>query len=152
MANATFAQQTQVPFGGLTFDSSLPVEVTADQLSVDQVDGAAIFTGNVLVGQGDMRLSADQMRVEYSQGEGATQSGISRLLASGNVTLVNGAEAAESSEAVYTIESGNVVMQGDVILTQGPNILSAQRMVIDLNSGTARMDGKVRTILNAGGN
>lgn len=145
------AQETQVPFGGLSFDSALPVEVTADQLSVDQQDGAAIFSGNVLVVQGDMRLSSNVMRVEYGpQGTSGTQ--ISRLLADGDVILINGKEAAEAREAIYTLADGHVVLIGDVLLTQGASVLSAQRMTIDLNAGTARMDGQVRTILNTGGN
>lgn len=107
-----------IAFGGLKHDSSLPIEITAEQLAVDQSDGSATFTGNVLIGQGDMRLSAAKVRVEYVTGAGSTGE-ISKLHATGGVTLVNGAEAAEAAEAVYTVTSGVVVMTGSVILTQG---------------------------------
>ena len=52
------AQGTSLDFGGLKTDTTLPVEVTADQLTVNQADGMAEFTGSVLVSQGDMRLQA----------------------------------------------------------------------------------------------
>jgi len=146
------AQATNVAFGGLQHDSSLPVEITADQLQVDQSDGSALFTGNVLIGQGEMRLSAAEVRVEYASAGKDPTGRISRLFASGGVVLVNGAEAAEAREAIYTIGSGNIVMTGDVILTQGQNALSANRMEIELGSGTAQLDGRVRTILQPGAN
>ncbi len=139
----------QIAFGGIRGDTSAPVEVTADSLAVNQADGSATFTGNVVVGQGDMRLSAATVRVEY--GAGGT-SKIERLHASGGVTLVNATEAAEAREAVYTIASGQIVLTGDVLLTQGQNVMSGQKLTVDLKTGTGAMDGRVRTILQPGGN
>ena len=142
------AQQAAIDFGGLAQDTSLPVEVAADNLEVNQADGTAVFTGNVLVTQGEMKLSADRIQVVYAtEGEGRIQT----LNANGGVTLVNGAEAAEAAEAVYDIDSGNVVMTGDVMLTQGQTALSGNRLVIDLTSGTGRMEGRVRTIFETSG-
>ncbi len=150
--SAAWAQGTQVPFGGLQHDTTLPVEITADQLSINQQDGTALFVGNVVVGQGAMRLSAGKVKVEYAAGGGDATGRISRLLASGGVTLVNGGEAAEAQEAIYSIDDGTIVMTGDVILTQGANALSSQRMVVDLNSGVAMLEGRVKTIIQTGGN
>lgn len=141
--------QAQVAFGGLKHDSTLPVEISADQLQVDQSDGSATFSGNVQIGQGDMRLSAGKVRVEYATGDDTTGE-ISRLLASDGVTLVNGAEAAEAREAVYTISSGVIVMTGGVILTQGQNALSSEKLTVNLQSGTGTMDGRVKSIIQTG--
>ncbi len=143
--------QAQVAFGGLKHDSSLPIEISADKLSVDQADGTAIFDGNVKIGQGDMRLSAAKVRVEYATGENTTGE-ISKLFATGGVTLVNGAEAAEAREAIYTISSGLVVMTGDVILTQGQNALSSDSLIVDLKNGTGTMEGRVKSIIRTGNN
>lgn len=143
------AAQTQVPFGGLTHDSAAPVEVSADQLNVNQADGSATFSGNVVVGQGALRLSAGEVRVEYATGQGRNR--IARLHASGGVTLATPTEAAEAREARYDIDGGQVVLTGDVLVTQGQNALSGDRMVIDLAAGTGRIEGRVRTILQPGG-
>ena len=140
------AQGASVAFGGLKQDTTLPVEVSADQLAVNQADGTAIFTGNVLVGQGEMRLSAGKVKVEYTPDGG----GISKLFASEGVTLINATDAAESREAIYTIASGNVVMTGDVLLTQGGNALSGQKLVIDLKAGTGVMEGRVQSVFQPG--
>ncbi|MBC7142817.1 MAG: lipopolysaccharide transport periplasmic protein LptA [Rhodobacteraceae bacterium] len=146
---AALAQGAELAFGGIRADTSLPVEVTADQLSVNQTDGTATFTGNVLIAQGEMRLSAAEVLVEYGSED---RSRIARLHATGGVTLVSGAEAAEAAEAVYTIDSGNVVMTGNVLLTQGANTLTGQTLTVDLKTGTGRMEGRVKTVLQPGGN
>ena len=59
------AQGTEVPFSTFTRDPNAAVEISADSLSIDQADGAAIFEGNVVAGQGDLRLTAGKVRVEY---------------------------------------------------------------------------------------
>ena len=145
------AQGAQVAFGNTDHDASLPVEVTADALSVDQTDGSAVFEGNVLVGQGDMRLSARKLRIEYAAATETDQGGVSRILASGGVTLVSGPEAAEAEEAVYTLATGEVVMTGSVLLTQGFNALSGEKLVVDLDTGTGLMLGRVRTVIRPAG-
>lgn len=141
-----FAQAAQIAFGGLKHDSSQPVEVTSDQLSVDQATGKAMFSGDVMIGQGALRMTAQLVEVVYAQTEGK----IARLLASGGVTITNAGETAEASKAEYDLESGTVVLTGNVLLTQAGSALSGERMVIDLNSGTGQMDGRVKTILQPG--
>lgn len=146
-AGTPFAQGTQIPFGGFEHNASLPVEVISDALEIDQETGNATFVGNVVVGQGEMRLNASKVVVEYKTGAEQTGGKISRMIASGSVVLVNGPEAAEADEAVYSIDSAEIVMSGNVILTQGNNALSAAQMVVDLNTGRAQMSGRVKTIL-----
>ena len=142
-ASAVLAQGAQIAFGGVRQDTSAPVEVASDALSVDQTDGTAVFKGNVEIAQGEMRLSAAEVRVVYA----ADSQRISRLQASGGVTLVSGPDAAEAATADYDIDSGRIVMEGDVLLVQGNSTLAAQRMTVDTVAGTAEMEGRVRTVL-----
>lgn len=145
---AASAQDTNVTFGGLKADTSLPVEVTAENLSVNQADGTAVFSGDVLVKQGEMRLQADEIRVQYD----ATGKAIDKLFASGGVLLVNARDAAQAAEAIYTIDSGEVVMSGGVLMTQGQTTIKGDRLEINLKSGTGRMVGGVTTTFQPGGN
>jgi lipopolysaccharide export system protein LptA len=140
------AQQAGIRFGGLKQDTSLPVEVTSENLTVDQAQGDAVFTGNVLVKQGDMRLTAGVLRVEYLEGG----QGIQRLHATEGVTLVSPTDAAEADQAVYTIDSGDVVMTGNVLLTQGTTAISGQKLTVNLKDGTGTMTGGVKTIFTPG--
>lgn len=148
IATAAIAQGTQLSFGGIKADPSQPVEVTADNLEVDQTTGQATFTGNVLVSQGEMKLSADKVRVVYDQ----VARKVARMDALGHVLLVSGPDAAESENAEYTVDSGTIVMTGNVLLNQGMSTVAGERMVVNLTTGAAQMSGRVRTLLNTGDN
>lgn len=142
------AEGTQIAFGGLRQDPNAPVEITADDLSVNQSDGTAVFSGNVVIDQGTMHLSASKVRVAYKE----DGDGIERLIASGGVILVSDQDAAEANTAEYSIKDGTIIMSGDVLLTQGQSAFSAQRMTVDIDAGTAHMSGRVKTVLKASNN
>lgn len=138
--------QTNIDLGGITTNPNAPVEVAADSLSVDQDSGTAVFEGNVLIGQGDLRIGAARAQVVY---DGAT-GGIASFAASGGVTFTTATEAAEAQNANYDLTNGKLVLSGDVLLTQGPSALSADRMTIDVETGNAQMEGRVRTVFQQG--
>ncbi len=143
-STAAGAQGTNVAFGATQADPSQPVEVTSDSLDVNQADGSAEFTGNVLIIQGEMRLSAQRVLVNYTE----TNDGIESMQATGDVLLVSGPDAAEAQRADYTIASGVIVMTGNVLLTQGANVLTSDKMTVRLSDGTAQMSGRVKTVIN----
>ena len=144
MAQGAVAQG--MSFGNADQDTDAPVEVVADALSVNQTDGTALYTGDVIVSQDDMRLSAPRVLVIYSEDAGR----IDRMEATGGVTLVSGDEAAEAARADYDFTSDTIVLSGEVLVTQGDSAISAQRMTIQLDDGTAEMSGRVRTVLGQG--
>jgi len=140
-----------VAFGGTQHDSSLPVEITADNLDLNQSDGTAEFAGNVKLGQGDLRLSAARVNVVYGKAGTGAQGTIASVTARGDVVLSNGGEAAEAELAVYDVSAANIQMSGDVILTQGANALGGEKLSINLNTGQANISGRVRAILQPTG-
>ncbi len=143
-AHPALSQGTGLTLGGVDSVRGLPVEIRADNLQVDNTTGETIFTGNAVLGQGDMRLAAPVIRIIYAaSGDGRIQ----RLEASGGVTLVTAEEAAEAQNAVYDVDAGLVNMRGSVILTQGPNVVSGDVFSFNLRTGQGRMDGNVRTII-----
>ncbi len=147
-SGTAWAQGANVGFGGADYDSSLPVEITADQLDVNQTDGTAKFTGNVVIGQGEMRMTGAVVDVDYGQNPEGDNS-IERLHATGGVTLFNGLEAAEAREALYTLETGVVVLTGDVVLTQGENAMAGEKLTVNLDTGTGVMEGRVRVVFKS---
>jgi lipopolysaccharide export system protein LptA len=140
--------QTNINLGAVNADPNAPVEITADNLTIDQASGSAVFEGNVVLGQGGLRLSAGRVQVIYNDASGD----ISRLSATGGVTFVTDTEAAEATSAEYNLDAGTLVLSGDVLLTQGASAISADTMRINLSTGAAQMEGRVRTIFNQGGN
>ncbi len=141
---APAAAQTQGPFGGFKHDSSAPIEIVADALEVRQAENLAIFSGDVVAGQGTLRLTTDLLTVTYAaeqSGASPDTGAIQLMRADGNVFLSNGAETAQGAWAEYDVASGTIRMGGDVILTQGDNAISGQSLVIDLDAGIGRVEG-----------
>ncbi len=140
------AAQGKGPFGGFKHDSTAPIEIVADTLEVRQAENLAIFSGEVVAGQGTMRLTADLLTVIYAAeqsgtGVSADTGAIQNMRADGNVFLSNGAETAQGAWAEYDVASGIIRMGGNVVLTQGDNAISGESLVIDLNAGTGRIEG-----------
>lgn len=140
-----WAQDAAVGFGGGDFDRTAPVEVAADSLEVDQATGRAVLTGNVVIAQGELRLSADLVTVDYAAT--GPDRRIERLNAEGDVLIVAGADAAEGQSAIYTLGSSEILLTGDVVVTQGGNTLAGDRLAVNLVSGAGTVTGRVRTTL-----
>ena len=142
------AAQDQGPFGGFKHDRTAPIEITSNALEVRQAENLAIFSGDVVAGQGTLRLTADRLDVAYDDAaEGNPETGqITNMQAHGNVFISNGAETAQGERAEYDVDTGLITMTGSVVLTQGENVISGQRLVINLDDGQGRMEGRVKSI------
>ncbi|MFT5637329.1 MAG: lipopolysaccharide export system protein LptA [Paracoccaceae bacterium] len=147
---AAFGQAALVPFGQAGHDTTQAVEIVADSFTVNQNRGSAEFVGNVVVGQGDLRLSAGKIEVEYATASNDDGRLIGRLIASGGITLVSNGQAAEAETATYSIDVGTIVLEGNVLITQGANALAGQKITISLTDGSAKVEGRVKTIFQTG--
>lgn len=145
LTTPVIAQQTDVGFGRGDFDRSAPVEVAADELEVDQATGRAVLTGNVVIAQGDLRLSAQRVIVNYAEGDGDRR--IERLNAEGDVLIVAGDDAAQGQSATYVLGTSDILMTGDVLVTQAGSTLAGDRLTVNLISGAGTVSGRVRTTL-----
>ena len=141
----TLAENASLAFGGKDVAADAPIEITSESLEVNQSDGTVVFSGDVLITQGALRLSAAKVLVSYDN----DTSMIATINASDGVVLVSGAEAAEADGAEYDVLSRTVLMSGNVLLMQGNFALSAQQMRIDLEDGSAQMIGRVKTVLQS---
>ena len=136
--------QTSLSVGGFSSNPDEPIEMTADKLTISQTDGSARFDGNVVIAQGNIKIIASLVVVTYLE-----SGGIARLSASGGVTVVTQTESAEAKSADYDLSSHSLVLSGDVLLTQGQSAISADTMNINLTTGAAIIEGRVRTILSS---
>ena len=119
-------------------NSNAPVDVAADRIEVQDRADRAIFSGNVEVRQAALTLNAARLTVAYSQAGGIQ---IQRLDASGGVTLRSPSETARSRFAIYDLQERIITMIGDVVLTRGQSRVQGGRLVLDLDTGRAVMDG-----------
>ena len=144
LALPTFSQ-TSLSVGGFSSNPDEPIEMTADKLTVSQSDGSARFDGNVVIAQGNIKIMAQLVVVTYLE-----SGGIDQLSASGGVIVVTQTESAEAKFADYDLSSHSLALSGDVLLTQGQSMISSDTMNINLTTGAAVIEGRVRTVLSSG--
>ena len=113
--------------------SRQPVQYGAD--SGEYTPDGFSLRGRAEVTQGGNRLRADAIRGFTSNGD------LTRIEASGGVYFVTPDQSMKGDRAVYTLNDGNVVVTGDVILTQGKSVLTGSRLVYNVRTETARIEG-----------
>ena len=120
------------------FNSNQPVNFAADRIELQDRQNRVVLTGNVVIDQGDLRLTAGRTSVAYSDA-GSLQ--IQRIDAVGGVVVTRGNERASGSAGVYDFNQRVIVLSGGVALRRGGDTLNGGRLVIDLKSGLSSVDG-----------
>lgn len=114
-------------------DSNAAVSFGGDRAELS-ADGYSLI-GRAEVLQGDRRLRADRIDITI-RNQTATSA-----KSSGNVYFVMSDQTIRADRADYDIESGNLVVTGNVILSQGRNVATGGRLIYNLQTGNARWDG-----------
>jgi lipopolysaccharide export system protein LptA len=127
--------------GGLgSHDASLPIEIVADELTVEQAAGRAVFFGNVQAEQGEMLLRADKLVVYYQlDEEGIDVQAIRRIEVEGNVTIASAEETAVGDSGFYDVTGAMIELAGNVVLTRDANVIRGDRLEIDVEQQLATM-------------
>lgn len=124
-----------------------PIDVTADELEVQQSECVSIWRGNAEALQGDTRLRASVMRMYMAKsssrpGSGSSCGELLRLEAEGGVYYVTPQQRVRGDRGVYDAVKETVVLTGDVVAVQGQNVLRGSRMVFNTRTGEGKMEGQ----------
>lgn len=163
------AQTVANSFGGLSESSDEPIDIESDMLVVQDKQKVATFKGNVKAVQGTTTLRAQELNVHYiggdklnpgakkasktasaepAEAQAKSQDGgadanakITKIEAKGDVVIVSEDDQTTTSDwALYDLPSQQVTVGGNVVLTQGKNVLKGDRLVIDLKTGESRFE------------
>jgi len=153
-AQSTAPVQTGVPnaLQGFSKNRDQPVKIDSASLEVRDKDKVATFSGDVHLSQGDTTLSCKTLVVFYDdQGRSSTlkaaqpgpggQQQIRRLEARGGVTVNQKDQTATGSTGVFDMKTNTVTLSGNVVVTQGQNVLRGERLIVDLTNGVSRVEG-----------
>jgi len=155
-ASAVAAQPSpaaQTPFQGLQVNRDKPIHINAATLEVRDKEKKATFLGNVNVVQGDTTLKckildvfydqdANAPRPQATQGPGGGQQ-IRRLEAKGSVVVIQKEQTATGDAAIFDVASNSVTLIGNVVVTQGQNVIRGDRINVDLTTGVTRVESGV---------
>lgn len=137
---------------GAQTTGSEPYLVGADNWHADGVNHIQYYDGRVEVTQGDKRLRADHVKITHLQGAGGGNSNdssgwgeIATIEATGNVYYVTPNEQMKGESAVYTKADDTMVITGDVVLQQGQNVMTGDRLTTIVSTGTSTFDSQANT-------
>jgi lipopolysaccharide export system protein LptA len=114
----------------------------AKELNVHYVGGDNLATGAKKEG-GDQ--TAPATKVADAQGGGGAaakkDAQITKIEAKGEVVITSEDDQTTTSDwAIYDLPAQQVTVGGNVVLTQGKNVLKGERLVIDLTTGESRFE------------
>ena len=135
-------------------EGEVPLRITAARLEADQTKGIVIFSGQVKAIYGDATLYSDQLRV-YFKAKPAPAKGaapapqeqadksplgdlgaekIDRIVAKGNVRMVQEDRVATGDEAIYYKDRDEVVLTGNPQVWRAENTLKGERIIFNLET------------------
>ena len=119
-----------------------PVHITSQQLEADYQAKVITFIGDVVARQKEFTLYADRLLLFI----GAEMKEIEKIVARGNVRMVQGERTATCNEATYYYREGTVVLRGEPVVREGDNWVSGKRIIyyIDEQKSVAEGEGEDR--------
>jgi lipopolysaccharide export system protein LptA len=157
-------------------NQDLPIQIDAATLDVHDKEHMATFSGDVQVVQGDTTLKCQKLVVFYGgdkrgqpardataapQAQGGLPQGsqnISRIEARGGVTVATKDQNASGDLGVYDLKAKTITLTGNVVVSQGKNVVRGDRVVVDTTTGFARVESgtatpsRVRALIQPGKN
>ena len=142
-------------------NSKQPISIDADKLVYYDKEHKAIYTGNVVVIQGDTKMTCTAMTVfldhaptpgaDHAPAQGAKQppdaqsgptadAGVKRLEAKGPVTVISKTQVATGDNGTYDKTEGKVYLIGHVTLSDGQNVTKGDKLTYDLKTAEATVD------------
>jgi lipopolysaccharide export system protein LptA len=143
-------------------DKDQPVQIEAASLEVRDKEKKATFSGDVQVVQGDTTMKCQKLVVFYGQEVGIAQAGapapdakpaqtsalpgpkgaqnIRRIEARGGVTVITKDQNASGDLGVYDLIAKTITLTGNVVVSQGQNVIHGERVVVDTVTGNARVE------------
>jgi lipopolysaccharide export system protein LptA len=135
------------------FDSKQPIEITSDTLEVLQQQNMAIFSGNVVAIQQDVRLKSDRMVVYYANASEKTppaktesktpptKQSVQKIEVEGNVFLSTPEETASGARGDYDVIGEEIHLWDNVVLTRGGSTLKGNQLTYNFASGRSIVTG-----------
>jgi lipopolysaccharide export system protein LptA len=137
--------------------SKEPISIDADKLVYYDKERKAVYSGNVVVIQGDTKMTCSAMTVfldraptqeaskPAAESSPATDSGVKRLEAAGPVTVVSKTQVATGDRGSYDKAEDKVWLIGHVTLSDGQNVTKGDKLTYDLKNGLATIDTSAKS-------
>jgi lipopolysaccharide export system protein LptA len=162
-AKTKAGKKSGAPFAGFGSNSKEPIKIDSNKLEVYDKENRAVYSGDVVLVQGQTTLRSTTMTVFYvsnkATGGGAStpasgQNSIRQIDFAGPVSILSGTQSATSKFMVYDAQAETVTMTGNVVIADCDNVQRGERAVYDIKTGRATVDaggkGRVQGIFTPG--
>jgi lipopolysaccharide export system protein LptA len=129
------------------------INIVAAQLDYYDKDQKLVYTGNVVATRGETILKTPKLTVFLAPRNKApdapkasSSDRVRRMEAAGPVTLISKDQVATGDSGIYQKADDKVYLDGNVKLTQGPNVTLGDHIVYDLKTSQAVVTGHVRSL------
>ena len=159
------------PFQGIQQNNKDPIKIESASLEVRDKERVATFIDNVKLVQGETTLECRRLIVFYDEEPGAAaakgrqppksgmmsgpaeggQQQIRRVEAKGGVVVTQKDQVATGDNAVYDMKTNSIVLTGNVVLTRGQDVVSGQKLHVDMTTGLYRVESGAGTSGQGGG-
>jgi len=130
---AALAQQTSLTKGMLNPDAA--IDVSADNFVADANAKTGVYTGNVVIHQGEVKMRANAVRAQFVENKP------NKIYAQGHVVIDAPSGVATGENGVYDVTPRIITLTGNVVLTKDKNVMRGQQLVVNLITGQATLDG-----------
>ncbi|MEJ0011486.1 MAG: LptA/OstA family protein [Bauldia sp.] len=136
-----FADPTADIFGGFQAKQTDPIQVDAQSLETyeEGTQRISVFSGGVTVKRGNTTMKAGEIKL-YSGLEGAAASSFTRIEANGGIKVTSKDQVVTGDTAVVDMPTNTITVDGNVVLSQGANVITGAKLVVNLSTGRARVD------------
>ena len=123
--------------GDLRLTTPTDIVTARDSLEYWERRDAAVARGNAIVRRGREVVRAEVLQAFFRDGPDGQE--IERVEGFTRVCVDNGRDVARGDYGRYDIDEERAVLQGNVVLTSGPNILRGDRAEMDMRTGVSRL-------------
>ena len=123
-----------------------PIQVSASEIDVQPANNMAIFSGNAEVVQNGAIIRSAKFKVFYGGGNGGK---IEKVVSDSETFYSSATEKARGDSAVFDANSNTITFIGNVILTQGQNVVTGEELRVNTQSKQSIMkssNGRVRAV------
>src|ERR1700741_3406674 len=117
-------------------DGNAPMRVASDNFDADLNAKTGLYTGNVVITQGDMTLHADKVRINTVAGKP------DKIYANGSVVFIAPNGTAKGDAGVYEVAPRLITLTGRVILNKEKNVMRGTALTVNLVTGMAHLNAK----------
>lgn len=129
----------------LDSDRNKPLKIVADTAMIDEKTGMAVYTGSVVLIQGTLKIVADKLRIQTTEGK------VDKVMADGVPALFSQVPEPNQSEVIakakridYMVRDQQLLLKRQASIVQEDNIFRGEEILYEIQSQRLQAQGQTK--------